>query len=72
MQQWCRQWPKIAELLGKILFIADPGFLNNYNAAFPNLTKAVMFTSAGADAATSDSMCSVLVQSKIMTGSLLA
>ena len=43
-----RSWPTIGELRGKILFVADPGYISDYNTAFPNLTNAVMFTSDGA------------------------
>lgn len=43
----CRSWPTIGELRGKIMFVADPGFIADYNTAFPNLTNAVMFTSDG-------------------------
>ena len=43
-----RSWPTIGELRGKIMFVADPGYIADYNVAFPNLTHAVMFTSDGA------------------------
>ena len=33
----------------KILFVADPGYIKDYNAEFPLLVNAVMFTSAGTD-----------------------
>ena len=41
----CRSWPTIGELRSKIMFVADPGYIDDYNTAFPNLTNAVMFTS---------------------------
>lgn len=38
-------WPTIASLRNTIMFVADPGFLNDYLKAFPGLKNASMFPS---------------------------
>ena len=40
-------WPTIGELRGKIMFVADPGLISDYNKVFPGLKGAAMFTSDG-------------------------
>lgn len=47
-----RVWLTIGELRGKILFVADPGYIADYSTAFPGLAGALMSTSDGTKAPT--------------------